>query len=64
VTLPKLAESRRLYLAQPIILHNVILSFFQASQEKQQGILGGNVEAEDKEREGYRQQHTAELIYL
>jgi len=59
VTLPKVVESRWLYLAHPIILHNVILSVFETSREKQQGIGGGNAEAEDKEREDYRQQHTA-----
>jgi len=51
-------------LAHPIILHNVILSVFQTSREKQEGTGGGNAEAEDKKREGYREQHTAQLIYL
>jgi hypothetical protein len=65
VTQPKLSESRRLWLVHPISLHNVILSVFQASREKQQGTEGGNAEAEDMEREGDGQQHTAELmIYL
>ena len=40
------------------------MSVFQASRGKQQGIGGGNAESEDKERKGYREQHTAELIYL